>query len=57
MQDYDDDGDLYGGQRSPKVKCGKLCLIVTKLVRRMPGASLKEAKGHQRSNVANHVLQ
>ena len=27
---YDDD-DLYGGQRSSEVKCGKRCTLVTKL--------------------------
>ena len=24
-------GDLYGGQRSSEVKCGKLCAMATKL--------------------------
>ena len=30
MQDHDDD-DLYEGQRSSEVKCGKHCTVVAKL--------------------------
>ena len=35
MQVYDND-DLHGGQRSPEVKCGKLCAMVTKLGQENP---------------------
>ena len=31
MQVYDDDDDLNRDQRSSEVKCGKLCVMVTKL--------------------------
>ena len=39
MRVYNDD-DLHGGQRSSEVKCGNLCAMATKLVRRFPDASL-----------------
>ena len=29
MQTEDDDDDLFGGQRSSEVKCGKLCDMAT----------------------------
>ena len=29
MQTENDDDDLYGGQRSSEVKCGKLCDMAT----------------------------
>ena len=42
MQVFNDD-DLYGGQRPPEVKCGKLCdaLWLPYLVKRIADASLK----------------
>ena len=34
--DDDDDDDFHGGQRSSKVKCGKLCAMVTKFGQKNP---------------------
>ena len=53
MQVYDND-DLQEGQRSSEVKCGKLCVMVTKLGQKNPWCKFMmmtfiEVKGHQRS--------
>ena len=61
MQTENDD-DLYGGQRSSEVKCGKLCAMATIFGQKKPWCNLRmmttlmEDKGHQRSNGVNYVL-
>ena len=61
MQAENDD-DLYGGQRSSKVKCGKLCAMATIFGQKNRWCKLRmimtfmEVKGHQRSNMVNYVL-
>ena len=61
LMQAEDDGNLHGGQRPSKVKCGKLCAMATifgqknrqyKLKMRM---TFMEVKGHHRSNVVNNV--
>ena len=55
----ENDDDLYGGQRSSEVKCGKLCDMATisgqtncKLRMMM---TFMEVKGHQGSNMVTYV--
>ena len=55
-------GDLDGGQRSSEGKWGKLCAMATTFGQKKPYCklrmmmTLKEVKGHQRSNGVNYVL-
>ena len=60
MQAENDD-DLYGGQRSSEVKCGKLCYgyhIWSKepLMQAKNEDDLHRGQSYQRSNMVNHVL-
>ena len=61
MQTENDD-DLYGGQRSSEVKCGKLCDMAAIFGQNKHRCKLRmvmtlmEVKGHQRSNRVNYVV-
>ena len=60
MQTENDD-DLYGGQRSSEVKCGKLCDMATifgqkkQLMQARNDDDLHGGQGQQRSNTVNNI--
>ena len=57
LMQIENDDDLYGGQRSSEVKCGKLCDMATIFGQKNRRCKLRmmmifmEVKGHQRSNI------
>ena len=63
LMQAENDDDLYGGQRSSEVKCGKLCDTATIFGQKNWWCKLRmmmtfmEVKGHQRSNVVNYATK
>ena len=62
LMQAENDVDLYGGQRSSEVQCGKLCAMATIFGQKNCWCKLRlmitftEVKGHQRSNGVKYVL-
>ena len=61
LMQAENDDDLYGGQRSSEVECGKLCDMTTIFGQKNWWCKLRmmmtfmEVKGHQRSNMVTYV--
>ena len=63
LMQAENNDDLYRGQRSSEVKCGKLCDMTTIFGQKICWCKLRmmmtftEVKGHQRSNVVNYATK